>query len=124
MPARIKDTVAAWERADYPPGLVVHTPRQEALELALALVEDSEGCVPRAGEITGRLEQLMQNRLEVQLRHQCSSHRQQALQLALAEPTAIRADLTGFVSGHDDSNLNARGPDCVKLRSLVAALRR
>ena len=104
-----EDTVAARKRADDLPGRIVHPASQEALELTFALVQNAERGVLRPGQVASGLEKVAQDRLEVELGHERSSHGQQALKLVFAEATAIRDQLIGFVSGHSASDLNRAG---------------
>ena len=116
-------TVPAGKRTDDPACLLVDAEGQEALELALVLVEDAERRVAGPRQVAGGLEQLIQYRLEIELGNErigprpatAPSLRPSRLRSGPADrprPVTRCPDLTG---------LNGRRG---KIRSFVAALRR
>ncbi len=63
-----EDPPSSRQIADRRVSLRVDTGRQEALEAGACLVDHAERRVPGAGELRGRLDELLQERVEGQLR--------------------------------------------------------
>jgi nucleotide-binding universal stress UspA family protein len=94
-----KHSVAARRRADRAAGLLVEADCQEALELALVLVENSQSRVARRREVARGLQHLLEDGLEVELRNEPAPNGQQARELLLAEKSAIVGhDGQGYLS--------------------------
>ena len=73
------------QRTDCLPRLVIDTEVQEALEVRLCEIEDAEGGVARVGQVPRGLENLTQERLEIELRNQGLSDLQKPPELLFGE---------------------------------------
>jgi hypothetical protein len=80
-----EDAATPGECADLAPSLLIDPHVQEALELLLSLVEDSESGIVRTGQLARGGEHLPQDRLESELRHERAADVEEALQLRLVE---------------------------------------
>ena len=78
-----QDAAPPGERSDRPPRLPVDAQGHEALELVAVLVEDPQGGVARAGELPRRLEQPLEQGLDVELGHEPTARVQQATEPAV-----------------------------------------
>ena len=86
-----EDPVPSGQVADGSVSVVVDPAGQEALELLAALVEDPQGGVARAGELSGHLEDAVEDDLEIEFGYQGAPD--------LEEPAqALRVEM---LVGHD-----------------------
>jgi hypothetical protein len=77
--------VAARQVADTAVRLGVDAARDEALQLAAVVIEDSERRIAGAGDLAGRLEDLVEHGLGIELREQPATDVDQATQPLLVE---------------------------------------
>ena len=83
-----QNTVPPREVADPRTGGAVDPECKEPLEAVAAVVQDAERGIAGAGEIACGLEDGLEHRLQVEVRHERATHLKQTTQLDVAEPLA------------------------------------
>jgi hypothetical protein len=76
--------------ADLASGLLVYPGVDEALEPALVLVQDSDGGVPRAGQVAGSIEHAAQDGLRIELGDDRSTHLEKLLESLVRERSFVQ----------------------------------
>ncbi len=75
---RAEHPAPAWQIADRPLGLLLHTGGQELIELGALLVQDPQRRVAGLGELAGRLQHTIEHDAQIELGHELTTDVKQA----------------------------------------------